>query len=136
MKRVITSGIVIAVAILGMAAPAFATTTYQPIHASSTVTTRHATTTSLTTSPKIITPTPKAQTVLLIGSVGQNTTGLFTVVVKTKTYNVTISSTVLIYNKAGKIIALTDIKAGDQIRVRGLATGTQVTATSMRDLSL
>jgi hypothetical protein len=74
--------------------------------------------------------------VLLIGSVGQNATGLLTVVVKTKTYNVTVGSTVLIYSKTGKIIALTDIKTGDQIRVRGLATGTQVTATSMRDLSL
>jgi hypothetical protein len=122
-------------AMLGMVAPALAATTYtyQPTHASSTVMVHHATTTPSTTSPKI---TTKAKTVLLTGSVTQNTTGLLTVVGKIKTYNVTVGSTVLIYSKTGKIIALTDIKIGDQIRVRGLATSTQVTATSMRDLSL
>jgi hypothetical protein len=93
----------------------------------------HATTTPSTISPKTIT---KAKTVLLIGSVTQTSSGTLSVLVKTKTYTVTVGSTVLIYSKTGKIIALSAIKSGDQIRVRGLATGTQVTATSIRDLSL
>jgi hypothetical protein len=135
MKKVITSGVVTTIALLGIVSPAFAATTYTypPTHASSTKMVVHATTTPLTTSPKT---TTKAKAVLLIGTIGQNTTGLLTVLVKTKTYNVTVGSTVLIYSKTGKIIALSTIKTGDQIRVRGLATGTQVTATSMRDLSL
>jgi hypothetical protein len=134
MKRIITSGVITVLAMLGMVSPAFAATTYTypSTHASSTKI-MHATTTPSTTSPKT---TPKTKAVLLIGSVGQNTTGLLTVIVKTKTYNVTVGSTALIYSKTGKIIVQSDIKAGDKIRVRGLATGTQVMATSMRDLSL
>ena len=134
MKKIITS-IVATVAMLGMVSPAFAATTYTypPSHASSTKMVTHATTTPSTISPKTIT---KAKTVLLIGSVTQTSSGTLSVLVKTKTYTVTVGSTVLIYSKTGKIIALSAIKSGDQIRVRGLATGTQVTATSIRDLSL
>ena len=132
MKKIITSGAVAAVAMLGIVSPVFAATPYQPIHASST-TKMHVSSTTPITRPKI---TPMAKVVLLVGTVGQNSTGLLTAIVKTKTYNITVGSTVLIYNKAGKTITQSSIKTGDQIRVRGLATGTQVTATSMRDLSL
>lgn len=123
MNKVITSGIVAGVALLGMASPAFAATAatnYQSAQATSTVKAH----------------TTAAKTVLLVGSVSQNTAGQLTVTVKTKTYTVSVGSTALIYNKAGKIIAQSDIKAGDQIRVRGKAVGTQVTATSLRDMSL
>lgn len=54
----------------------------------------------------------------------------------TKTYTVTTSTTTRTLNRKWQTIALSDIKAGDKIRVSGTVTGTAVTAQTVRDISI
>ncbi len=130
MKQTIASGLAATIAILGVITPAFAATTMVPLHASSTTKTTVAN--SGVTNPKTA---PTSKKVLLVGSVTQNSGGTLSVLVKTDSYTVTVGTATII-NKAGDIITLGNIKKGDKVRVRGSAMGTEVTASSIRDVSL
>ncbi len=130
MKQTIASGLAATIAILGVINPAFAATPNMPLHASST--TKTTVTNSGVTNSKT---TPTSKKVLLVGNVTQNSGGTLSILVKTDSYTVTVGTATII-NKAGNIITLGNIKTGDKVRVRGSAMGTEVTASSIRDMSL
>jgi hypothetical protein len=58
-----------------------------------------------------------------------------TIVRGDRTYTVFTSAATVI-NRKKEVITLADVKVGDRVRVRGIVTGTSVSAQSIRDISL
>lgn len=69
------------------------------------------------------------------GTVDSVASDSFTLKTKTQTDTVKVSSATKLLDKSGKAMQLGDIQSGDSVNARGTFSGTDVSATLVRDLT-
>ena len=126
------SGLALAIGASGLTLTASANTT----GVRNARTARHQSLTRITRVKKTESVRKVAQRRTFPGVVSAVSTDSLTITQGTKTYTVATSSTTRVLNRQWKAINLSDIKEGDKIRVFGTVSGTNITAQTVRDITV